>query len=232
MSRSRIENRCVLLGVGLACLCLGCNSASVPGQSNGKAPVSISAETSTSADEVKLSDFDLLDGDVATFGAGCFWCVEAIFERLEGVKDVESGYAGDEDTDKADYAEVCRITFDSGKISYDELLEVFWKTHDPTTLNRQGHDRGIKYRSAIFYHNEQQQELAEESKRKLTVSGAWNDPIVTEISPLAGYYKAEGWHQDYFSLKPEKGYCRAIVAPKVEKFEQAFREKLKEQPQQ
>jgi peptide-methionine (S)-S-oxide reductase len=174
--------------------------------------------------------------EVATFGAGCFWCVEAVFQRLEGVTSVVSGYSGgtvenptyrqvcDGDTG---HAEVCQIKFDPSKISYAELLEVFWKTHDPTTLNRQGNDTGTQYRSAIFTHGDRQKELAEKYKKELDGSGAFDRPIVTEIVPFKKFYPAEKYHQNYFNDNPNQGYCRAVIAPKVEKFEKVFKSKLK-----
>ena len=172
----------------------------------------------------------------ATFGTGCFWCTEAIFERLNGVVDVESGYSGGKVanptyeevcTGTTGHAEVTQITYDSSIISYDELLEVFWKTHDPTTLNRQGNDVGPQYRSVIFYHNDDQKRLAEKYKNELDKSGAWGKPIVTEISPYTNFYSAEKYHQDYYANNPNQGYCSFVIAPKVEKFEKVFKDKLK-----
>jgi len=246
MGQSKIDIRSALLGACLAWICLGCNSTSIPEQSSKRVPVSNSADESTSAtestsaDEATQPETDLPEGDVATFGAGCFWCVEAVFLRLRGVNAVESGYAGGDVlnptyeqicTGQTGHAEVCRIIYDSSQITFDELLEVFWKTHDPTTLNSQGPDHGTQYRSVVFYHDEEQKELAEQYKRKLDETGAWSDPIVTEISPLTNYYRAEESHQNYFARKPRRGYCRAIVRPKVEKFEQAFKDKLKDRSQ-
>lgn len=174
--------------------------------------------------------------ELATFGQGCFWCAEAIFEQLEGVIKVESGYSGGK-TSNPTYKEVCsgltghaevvQITFDPNKISYDELLEVFWKTHDPTTLNRQGNDVGTQYRSVIFYHNDEQKRKAEAYLKKLNAEKVWNAPIVTEISPFAKFYKAEDYHQEYFANNPEQAYCRFVIVPKLEKFEKVFKAKLK-----
>jgi peptide-methionine (S)-S-oxide reductase len=172
----------------------------------------------------------------ATFGSGCFWCTEAIFERLNGVVSVESGYSGGDVENptyeqvcaaKTGHAEVTQITFDPEVISFDELLEVFWKTHDPTTLNRQGNDVGPQYRSVIFYHNNEQKQLAERYKAELDKSGAWDKPIVTEISPFKNFFKAENYHQDYFENNPSQPYCSFVIAPKVEKFEKVFKNKLK-----
>ncbi|MEB2295458.1 MAG: peptide-methionine (S)-S-oxide reductase MsrA [Ignavibacteriaceae bacterium] len=174
--------------------------------------------------------------DKATFGSGCFWCTEAIFERLNGVVDVESGYSGGKVenptyeevcTGTTGHAEVTQITYDSSVISFDELLEVFWKTHDPTTLNKQGNDIGTQYRSVIFYHNEKQKNLAEKYKTELDKSGAWENPIVTEISPFENFYSAENYHQDYYNNNPNQGYCTFVIAPKLEKFEKVFKSKLK-----
>jgi len=161
---------------------------------------------------------------------------EAIFERLNGVVTVESGYSGGK-VDNPTYEEVCsgttgyaevtQITYDPSIITYDELLEVFWKTHDPTTLNKQGNDVGTQYRSVIFYNNYEEKELAEKYKAELDKSGAWDDPIVTEISPLTKFYSAEGYHQDYYNNNPNQGYCAFVIAPKVEKFEKVFKDKLK-----
>jgi len=172
----------------------------------------------------------------ATFGGGCFWCVEAVFENLDGVHDVVSGYAGGNTPNptyqqvtagRSGHAEVCQIHFDPNRVAFEDLLEVFWKTHNPTTLNRQGHDIGTQYRSVIFFDDEGQKETAEAYKRKLDQSGAWKDPIVTEISPLVEFFEAEKYHQDYYRLNPFQGYCRAVIVPKMKKFKEAFADKLK-----
>lgn len=172
----------------------------------------------------------------ATFGAGCFWCVEAVFQELEGVLAVESGYAGGHVpnptykqicTGTTGHAEVVRVTFDPSKVRYEDLLEVFWRTHDPTTPNRQGNDVGPQYRSVIFTHGDRQRELAEKYRKELDASGAFPAPVVTEIAPVANYFKAEDYHQNYFRNNPEQGYCRAIIRPKMEKFRKVFADKLK-----
>lgn len=172
----------------------------------------------------------------ATFGAGCFWCVEAIYQSLEGVVKVESGYSGghvdnptykDICTGTTGHAEVIRIQFDPEMITYADLLEVLWETHDPTTLNRQGADAGTQYRSAIFYHTEEQKAIAIASKEAAEESGLWRDPIVTEISPLTNYYGAEDYHQNYYNDNTNQGYCRAVITPKMDKFKKRFRDKLK-----
>ena len=173
---------------------------------------------------------------VATFGNGCFWCTEAIFQRLNGVEKVVSGYTGGK-VKNPTYKEVCsgltghaeviQITYDPKKISFDELLEVFWKTHDPTTLNRQGADEGTQYRSAVFYHNEEQKQLATEYRKKLDASGAFDNPIVTEITASTEFYPAEDYHQNYFNLNGNAPYCSYVIQPKIEKFEKVFKSKLK-----
>ena len=183
--------------------------------------------------EKKMSQTELA---VATFGSGCFWCTEAVYQQIRGVEGVVSGYAGGH-VDNPTYKEVCagttghaectQITYDPTKVSYEKLLEVFWKSHDPTTLNRQGNDVGTQYRSVVFYHDEQQKELAEKYKALLDKSGAFRDPIVTEISPLPTFYAAEDYHQNYFNLNGSQGYCRAIIAPKVAKIRQVFAEEVK-----
>lgn len=176
--------------------------------------------------------------DTATFGEGCFWCTEAFFQRLDGVLKVISGYGGghvenptyEEVCDKTTgHAELARIVFDPSKISYDELLEVFWKTHDPTTMNQQGNDIGPQYRSVIFYHNEAQKKKAEHYKTVLDKSGAWDAPIITAIEPFRNFYPAENYHQNYYNDNAGQGYCRFVIRPKLEKFEKAFRNKLKKQ---
>ena len=172
----------------------------------------------------------------ATFGGGCFWCTEAIYERVEGVHTVVSGYAGGTVKNptykqvcdgNTGHAEVIQIGYDPKVVSYDELLEIFFKTHDPTTLNRQGADVGTQYRTVIFYHNEEQKKKAEYYKTELDKSGAWDNPIVTEISPLNNFYSAEDYHQDYYENNPNHGYCAFVIGPKVEKFEKVFKKKLK-----
>lgn len=174
--------------------------------------------------------------ETATFGSGCFWCTEAIFERVSGVVSVVSGYSGGTVINPT-YDEVCsgttghaestQITFDPIIVSYDELLEIFWKTHDPTTLNRQGNDVGTQYRSAIFYHTDEQKRKAEYYKNKLTEEKIWDKPIVTEITKFEKFYLAEDYHQEYYNNNPDQGYCAYVITPKIEKFEKIFKEKLK-----
>lgn len=171
-----------------------------------------------------------------TLGSGCFWCTEAVFQRLSGVESAVSGYSGGKTKDpfykevttgRTGHAEVVQVTFDPAVISLEEILEVFWKTHDPTTLNRQGNDVGTQYRSAIFYHDPAQQVVAERLKKALDESGAWGDPIVTEITPFEVFYPAENYHQDYFNENGSQPYCQFVVAPKVKKFKEVFADKLK-----
>jgi peptide-methionine (S)-S-oxide reductase len=175
--------------------------------------------------------------DTATFANGCFWCTEAIFEELDGVKSAVSGYTGG-DVPNPTYKEVCtgstghaealQIVYDPKKISFDELLEVFWETHDPTTLNRQGADVGTQYRSGIFYHNGEQKEKAEKYKEALNKSGAFNNPIVTEIVPAVKFYPAEDYHQQYFENNGNANpYCKMVIRPKLDKFRKVFKDKLK-----
>jgi peptide-methionine (S)-S-oxide reductase len=174
--------------------------------------------------------------DTITLGAGCFWCVEAVFLELKGVRSVTSGYMGghvknpsyrEVCTGSTGHAEVARIVYDPEQLTVDELLEVFWQTHDPTTLNRQGADVGTQYRSAIFYHTEEQRRIATEYKKKLDESGAFRAPIVTEIVPAVAFYPAEDYHQNYYALNGEQGYCQMVIRPKLDKFRKVFAEKLK-----
>lgn len=175
--------------------------------------------------------------ETATFANGCFWCTEAIFEELNGVISATSGYSGGS-TENPTYKQVCtgetghaeclQIVYDPQKISFDELLEVFWETHDPTTLNRQGADEGTQYRSAIFYHNEEQKEKAIKYKEALDKSGAFDKPIVTEITPFSKFYPAEDYHQQYFENNENSNpYCRIVIRPKLDKFRKVFHDKLK-----
>ncbi len=177
-----------------------------------------------------------MDKKQATFGAGCFWCIEAVFQELTGVKKVISGYSGGTlknpsyeqvCSGSTGHAEVAQISFDPDEISYEDLLYVFWRTHDPTTLNRQGNDVGTQYRSVIFYHDETQKRLAEESKTKTEAAKLWPQAIVTEIAPLGDFYPAEAYHQNFYRLNPEQAYCRVIIDPKMQKFRKSFKERLK-----
>ena len=177
-----------------------------------------------------------LKTDTATFGNGCFWCTEAVFQELKGVLKVTSGYSGGT-VKNPTYKEVCtgltghaeclQIIYDPSVISFEELLEVFWKTHDPTTLNRQGNDAGTQYRSVIFYHNEKQKQLAEHYKKELDDARVFDKPIVTEITAFDVFYPAENYHQEYYNRNGQEPYCQYVIRPKVEKFRKVFREKLK-----
>lgn len=187
-----------------------------------------------SKEEMQMKDNDGLE--LATFGAGCFWCVEAIFQRVDGVEKVVSGYSGGQVNNPSykevcqgttGHAEVCQLSYDPKVVSYEELLEVFWQTHDPTTLNRQGNDVGTQYRSAVFFHNANQKELAKEYKKKLDEAGIYNNPIVTEIVAFEKMYVAEDYHQNYFNENGNQPYCSFVIQPKVEKFQKVFKDKLK-----
>ena len=173
---------------------------------------------------------------VATLGGGCFWCLEAVFKELRGVIEVVSGYAGgsvknpsyrDVCSGRTGHAEVVQITFDPGVISYRDLLRIFFSIHDPTTLNRQGADVGTQYRSVIFWHDEAQKQVAQETIRELSDEGVWKAPIVTQVLPLEAFYRAEDYHQNYFDQNPNQPYCQAVVAPKLAKFRKLFAEKRK-----
>lgn len=174
--------------------------------------------------------------EIATLGAGCFWCVEAVFQNVKGVQKVVSGYTGGQVenptysqicTGTTGHAEVAQICFDPGVISFEDILMIFWHTHDPTTLNRQGSDAGTQYRSAIFYHDERQRLIAEKSMAETDASDLWPAGIVTEIAPLEVYYPAEDYHQNYFNENPYQPYCMMVVNPKVQKFRKSFGEWLK-----
>jgi peptide-methionine (S)-S-oxide reductase len=174
--------------------------------------------------------------ETATLGGGCFWCLEAVFEGLRGAERVVSGYAGGDVpnptyeqvcTGSTGHAEVVQVTFDPSVLSYRELLEVFFGTHDPTTLNRQGMDVGTQYRSVIFAHSPEQQRVAEQAIAELNAAGAWDRPLVTAVVPFRAFYPAEAYHQGYFRNNPGQGYCQAVVAPKVAKFRKHFAARLK-----
>jgi len=178
--------------------------------------------------------------ETATLAAGCFWCVEAVFDDLKGIEDVVSGYSGGH-TENPTYREVCsettghaeviQIKFNPNEISFKEILQVFFTVHDPTTLNRQGNDVGSSYRSAIFYHSEEQQRIAEEVITEFTEEGIYDNPIVTEVAPFDKFYGAENYHQEYFANNPNQPYCAAVVAPKVAKFRQKYVSRLKSNSQ-
>jgi peptide-methionine (S)-S-oxide reductase len=171
-----------------------------------------------------------------TLGAGCFWCIEACYSQLQGVLEVYPGYAGGHKLNptyqevcagNTGHAEVARVVFDDEKVTFDELLELFWFVHDPTQLNRQGNDIGTQYRSVVFYHSEFQKERADYFISKLTREKVWENPIVTEVIEINNFYRAENYHHNYFELNPQNAYCQAVVRPKVEKFRKVFESKLK-----
>ena len=174
--------------------------------------------------------------EVTTLAGGCFWCIEAVFREVDGVESVISGYTGGTTvnptyqqvcTGETSHAEAVQVTFNPAKISYREILEIFFSIHDPTTLNRQGVDMGTQYRSAIFYHNEQQKAMAEQIIRELNDANAWAAPIVTEVTPLQEFHPAEDYHQEYFQRNPEYTYCRMVIAPKLAKFRKQYPEKIR-----
>jgi peptide-methionine (S)-S-oxide reductase len=174
--------------------------------------------------------------EVATLGGGCFWCLEAVFDEVKGVTDVVSGYAGGAIKNptyeqvcsgRTRHAEVVQVTFDPAVISFQEILEIFFTIHDPTTLNRQGNDIGPQYRSVIFFHSPQQQATAQQVMREFNAAGVWDRPLVTEVTPAPTFYTAEDYHQEYFARNPAQGYCRVIIAPKVAKFRQKYADRLK-----
>jgi peptide-methionine (S)-S-oxide reductase len=182
-------------------------------------------------EELKLENYSQ-----ATLGAGCFWCVEAVFQRIEGVVFVESGYSNGHVNNptyeqvcsgNTGHAEVARIYFDENKVSFREILEIFFKTHDPTTLNKQGNDIGTQYRSGIYYHNEEQKKIAEEMKDLIDKSGIYSKSVVTEIVPISNYYMAEDYHQNYYNDNKNQPYCSFVITPKIDKLEKLFKEKLK-----
>lgn len=174
--------------------------------------------------------------DTITFGTGCFWCSEAIFERVKGVVSAEAGYSGGKvphptyqqvSRGNTGYAEVVQVVYHPDEIGLGKLLEIFWKTHNPTTLNRQGADVGTQYRSVIFYHNTKQKQMAQAYKEKLNKADIWPVPVVTEISPFKNFYPAEKYHQEYYRKNPTAGYCQFVITPKIDKFEQIFKDVLK-----
>ena len=174
--------------------------------------------------------------ETATLGGGCFWCLEAVYQRMQGVISVESGYMGGRTADPT-YQDVCsgstghievvKVTFDPSVTSYRDILEVFFTIHDPTTRDRQGNDKGTQYRSVIFFDSDEQRSIAEQTIREIDAARIWNDPIVTEVRPASTFYRAEEYHQEYFSNNPEQPYCTFVVAPKVRKFREKFAHKLR-----
>ena len=212
-----------------SCSAAGSSSSEVS-FGNAQNPATQKKETARGAMD-KKSEVKL-----ATFGGGCFWCTEAIFQRLDGVEKVLPGYSGGH-VDNPTYEQVCagttghaesiQITYNPAKVSFGELLEVFWRTHDPTTKNRQGSDVGPQYRSAIFYHDEEQKKQAEAYKSLLEAEHIWNRPIVTEITPFTKFWPAEDYHRNYYNNNLSKGYCAVVITPKIEKFKKIFKDRLK-----
>lgn len=207
-------------------------------KSDNTAPVAdaaVNIETNSNPDADPSAN---MTTELATFGGGCFWCTEAVFQRIDGVEKVVSGYSnGDVPNPTYDqvcsgrtgHAEVIQITYNPAKVPYVKLLEVFFMTHNPTTLNQQGADRGTQYRSGVYYHSDEQRQQAQDVKKKLDESGAFDDPIVTEIVAIDEYYPAEGYHQNYYNLNANNdGYCQAVIVPKVEKFKKTFADLLKD----
>jgi len=200
--------------------------------------LSLNTYGSNDKNEIIINDNEIMDKDTIVFGAGCFWCIEAIFSDIKGVYSVTSGYCGGF-TENPTYKEVCsgttghaevaRIIYNPNEISFEELLEIFWKTHDPTTPNRQGNDVGTQYRSCIFYLNENQNQKSIYYKDKLNSSGAFSKQIVTEIEKLQKFYPAEDYHQDYYENNKENSYCKFVIQPKLEKFKKVFYNNLKEE---
>ncbi len=190
----------------------------------------------SSSIQIKTNEMKVENTKTAVFAGGCFWCTEAMFSELKGVKSVVSGYSGGNVanptydqvcTGRTGHAECTQITYDPGQVTYAELLEVFWMTHDPTTLNRQGADSGTQYRSAIFYMDEEQKQEALAYKAKLEKEKIWNNPIVTEVTKFEKFYPAEDYHQEYYRNNPNQGYCRIVITPKVDKFKKIFADRLK-----
>lgn len=218
----------------LTLLALGCQRASIPVMENTAMAAENRTEPTKSQPGGPAPTAKL---EKATFGEGCFWCSEAVFQQLRGVKSIESGYSGGH-VEKPTYEQVCsgstghaeviQVTYDASQISFDELLKVFWQTHDPTTPNQQGHDIGTQYRSVIFYHNDDQRRVAEQYKKQLDKSGTFKSPIVTEITPFKNFFKAENYHQNYYNANPSQRYCQFVIRPKVEKFNKEFKNLLKE----
>ncbi len=215
-------NRHLLLGPVLIVL-------SLVGCAQDKQAKKITSDSKKSS--IKSSNMDTI-----TFGSGCFWCTEAIFQQMKGVEQVVSGYSGGHVVNptyeqicekNTGHAEVCQLVYDPAVVSIPELLEVFWQTHDPTTLNRQGNDVGPQYRSVVFYHSEEQRKTAEEYKAALDASGAFPRPIVTTVEPLKNFYRAEEYHQNYYRNNPSQAYCYFVIRPKLEKFEKVFKDKKK-----
>lgn len=200
--------------------------------------ISCESQPRSDADNALNQNINPTEVDTATFAGSCFWCVEAVFDRTDGVVEAVSGYSGGTKADadygkvsrgETDHAEAVQIYFNPEKVNYEELLEIFFATHDPTQLNRQGPDIGKQYRSAVFYHNEKQRQQSKDYMKKLKDSGKFNEPIVTQLNKLRAFYIAEDYHQDYYDQHPENPYIINVTKPKIKKFEKEFRDKLKPQ---
>jgi peptide-methionine (S)-S-oxide reductase len=217
-------------GLAIALLAIGCHRAATPPANTASTEtITMAADKHPSPGTAKL--------ETATFGSGCFWCTEAVFQNLRGVKTVVSGYSNGHVenptyeavcTGSTGHAEVIQVTYDPAEIKFDDLLKVFWQTHDPTTPNQQGNDVGTQYRSAVFYHTDEQRKVAEQYKQQLDAAKSFARPIVTEITPIKKFYPAEKYHQNYFNANPSQSYCQFIIRPKLEKFNKEFKELLKE----
>ncbi|MEG1239034.1 MAG: peptide-methionine (S)-S-oxide reductase MsrA [Flavobacterium sp.] len=223
----------ILNVVNLFFLCCFALPFSSCGQGVAKSNIKEKSTDKTIAEKQSVSSGKT---ETATFAAGCFWCVEEQFKQLEGVVSVTSGYTGgttenptyeEVSAGNTNHAEACNIVFDPAVISYKELLEAFFVTHDPTQLNRQGNDVGTQYRSAVFYHNQEQKQITEFYIDQLNKEKAYDKPVVTQVAPFKKFYKAEDYHQNYYENNPDQAYCRLVVKPKVDKFRKAFSEKLK-----
>jgi len=217
------------------------HTTEVPQTTNAAAGITAASTTQSGNQEDTASqgtkNVTATNLETITLGAGCFWCVEAVFQEIDGVVSVTSGYSNGTTPNPTyeqvcsgltGHAEVCQIVYDSAKVSLAKILHVFWRTHDPTTLNAQGADHGTQYRSGIYYHTEQQRQYAELYKKKLNDSGAFDKPVVTEIKPVENFSVAENYHQNYFKNNPNGGYCRAVIQPKLEKFREVFSDVLKQ----
>lgn len=240
---ANVDRICILLMVGVALT--GCGQSPLPTQETPLPPTSNSTaeiiprytdQQEVKTQKVKTMSSENSQTETATFGSGCFWCTEAVFRELKGVQTVKSGYSGGSvlnptyelvTTGQTGHAEVIQVTFDPAQISYADLLRVFWQTHDPTTLNRQGADKGTQYRSIVLYHSDEQMQIAQAYKQQLQESGNYKDPIVTQIEPFKAFFPAESYHHEYFDRNPEASYCQFIIRPKVEKFRSQFSELLK-----
>ena len=234
MSKRTMLTFTPVLGIMVSVLSFIFFSPSCAQRENPNRSMSLTNSLTSSSVAEKITGNENLD--TATFATGCFWCTEAVFQQLKGVKKVTSGYSGGH-VENPTYKEVCtgltghaeciQLLYDPKEVSYDELLQVFWQTHDPTTLNRQGNDVGTQYRSAIFYQNEEQKKIAEGYKKELNEKKVFDNPIVTEIEPLKNFYPAEDYHQNYYNNNGDQPYCYFVIKPKLEKFEKVFKDKLK-----